>query len=42
MKRIGCHQEKETGSNTVYKKVQNSYRTIKILPFKAASVLSME
>ena len=41
-KRIGYHQEKETGSNTTYKKVQNSYRTRKILPFKAASVLSME
>ena len=27
MKRIGCHQEKETGSNTMYKKVQNLCRT---------------
>ena len=41
-KRIGCHQEKETGSNTTYRKVQNSCRTRQILPCKAASVLSME
>ena len=29
MKRIGCHQEKERGSNTMYKKVHNSCRTRK-------------
>ena len=41
-KRIGCHQENEIGSNITYKKVQNSYRTRKILPCKATSLLSME
>ena len=41
-KRIGCYQEKETGSNTMYNKVQNSCRSRKILPFKAAAVLYME
>ena len=41
-KRIGCHQEEETGSNITCKKVQNSYRTIKLLPCKTISVLSME
>ena len=41
-KKIGYHQEKETGSNTTYKKVQNSHRIRKILPFKAASLLSIE
>ena len=40
-KRIGCHQEEKTGSNITYKKVQNSYRTRKILPCKATSLLSM-
>ena len=39
--RIGCHQEEKTGSNIMYKKVQNSYRTRKILPSKATSLLSM-
>ena len=29
MKRTGYHQEKETGSNTTNKKVQNSYPTRK-------------
>ena len=41
-KRAWCHQEEETGSNIMYKKVQNSYRTRKILPCKATAVLSME
>ena len=40
-KRIGCHQEEKTRSNITYKKVQNSYRTRKILPCKATSLLSM-
>ena len=40
-KRIGCHQEEKIGSNIMYKKVQNSYRTRKILPCKATSLLSM-
>ena len=41
-KRIRCHQEKETAGNTTYKKVQNPYRTRKILPFKASPLLPME
>ena len=41
-KRIGCHQEEETGGNTTYKKVQNPCRTRKILPFKASALLPME
>ena len=41
-KKIGYHEEKETGSNTMNRKFQNLYQTRKILPCKAASVLSME
>ena len=41
-KRVGCHQEEETGGNTTYKKVQNPYRTRKILPCKASPLLPME
>ena len=41
-KRVGYYQEEETGGNTTYKKVQNPYRTRKILPFKASALLPME
>ena len=40
-KRIGCHQEEKTRSNITYKKIQNSYRTRKILPCKATALLFM-
>ena len=41
-KGLGIIRKRKQDSNTMYKKVQNSYRTRKILPCKAASVLSME
>ena len=41
-KRVGCNQEEETTGNTMYKKVQSSYRTRKILSFKASPILPME
>ena len=41
-KRIRCHQEEETAGNTTYKKVQNPYRTRKMLSFKATPLLPME
>ena len=41
-KRVGCNQEEETTGNTMYKKVQNPYRTRKILPFKAPPILPIE
>ena len=41
-KRIRCHQEEKTAGNTTYKKIQNTYRTRKILPCKASPLLRME
>ena len=41
-KRIRCHQEEKTAGNTMYKKIQNTYRTRKILPCKASPILPME
>ena len=40
-KLIRFHQEEKTAGNTMYKKIQNTYRTRKILPCKA-SILPME
>ena len=41
-KRIRCHQEKETAGYITYKKVQNPYRTRKILSCKTSPLLPME
>ena len=41
-KRMRCHQEEETAGTTMYKRVQNPYRTRKILSFKASPILPME
>ena len=39
--RLG-NQEEETTGNTMYQKIQSSYRTRKILPCKAPPILPME
>ena len=38
----GYNQEEETPGNTMYQKIQSSYRTRKILPCKAPPILPME
>ena len=40
--RIRCHQEEKTAGNTMYKKIQNPYRTRKILSCKASPILPKE
>ena len=41
-KGFGYNQEEETTGHTMYKKIQSSYRTRKILPCKAPPILPIE
>ena len=41
-KGLGVHQEEKTAGDTMDKKIQNPYRTRKILSCKASPILPME